>query len=148
MIPGLRASLGKMSSSAPAGTKIMFSDSTSTVQKKIAGGDLPAGTDLSNNGIMAMFEHIVFPFRNLRLSADRCFEVRLVSGLSKAYGEYDSLKEDVAKGLVDTESLQSVLSTELTDIMEPVREEYAASTKWRLAEQLGYDMVDMDNMRI
>jgi tyrosyl-tRNA synthetase len=137
-----------MSSSAPADTKIMFSDSASTVQEKIAGGDLPTGTDLAGNGIMAMFEHIVFPFRALGLSTDPCVEIRLARGLAKRYGDYDSLKEDVANGLVDTGDLQSVLAGELNSIMEPVREEYAASPKWCLAEQLGYDTVDMENMQM
>ncbi|KAL2126946.1 hypothetical protein VTI74DRAFT_11583 [Chaetomium olivicolor] len=145
MIPGLKS--GKMSSSAPADTKIMFSDSSNTVVEKIAGGDLPIGNDPTNNGIMAMFEHIVFPFRRLS-STKPSVEIRLVSGLAKQYGDYDGLKEDFAKGRVDTENLRYVLSGELNDIIGPVREEHAASSKWRVAEQLGYDMVDIASMRV
>ncbi|KAK4149920.1 hypothetical protein C8A00DRAFT_37478 [Chaetomidium leptoderma] len=145
MIPGLKSA--KMSSSAPADTKIMFSDSSDTVQEKIAGANLPVGNDTTNNGIMAMFEHIVFPFRRLR-STKPSIEIRLVSGVAKQYRDYDGLKEDVAKGVVDTEDLRRVLSRELNGIIGPVREEHAASSEWRLAEQLGYDMVDVVDMRL
>jgi hypothetical protein len=137
-----------MSSSAPADTKIMFSDSSDTVEEKIAGGDLPVGDDPTDNGIMAMFEHIVFPFRGLSSSKNPPLEIRLVCGLSRQYGDYDGLKEDVAKGLVNMENLGSVLSREINHIMEPTREEHATNTKWRFAEDQGYDMLDTTNMRV
>jgi tryptophanyl-tRNA synthetase len=146
LIPALKLEAGKMSSSAQADTKIMFSDSSDTVEEKIAGGDLPGGDDPANNGIMSMFEHIVFPFR--RLSSSTNLEIRLESGLSRLYGDYDDLKQDVAKGLVNMESLGCVLSREINHIMEPTREEYATNTKWRLAEEQGYDMVDITKMRV
>jgi hypothetical protein len=135
-----------MSSSARADTKIMFSDSSDTVEEKIAGGDLPTGDDPADNGIMSMFEHIVFPFRGLSSSPD--LEIRLESGASREYGDYEGLKQDVAKGLVDMESLGRVLSRELNHIMEPTRQEYATNTKWRFAEEQGYDMVDTAKMRV
>jgi hypothetical protein len=135
-----------MSSSARADTKIMFSDSSDTVEEKIAGGDLPTGDDPADNGIMSMFEHIVFPFRGLSSSPD--LEIRLESGASREYRDYEDLKQDVVKGLVDMESLGRVLSRELNHIMEPTRQEYATNTKWRLAEEQGYDMVDTAKMRV
>lgn len=139
LIPALKS--GKMSSSGAPETKIMFTDSGDAVEAKIAGADLPTGNDTANNGIMAMFEHIVFPFEELR-STTAAVEIRLVGGDgTKRYTDFEDLKDDVSRGLVESEDLRRVLAAALNSIMEPVREEYRENKEWRLVEQQAYDAV-------
>ncbi|KAF3483849.1 tyrosyl-tRNA synthetase [Arthroderma uncinatum] len=64
MLPSLTG--GKMSSSHPAYTKIMFLDDPKTVREKIAGACCTAG-DVQGNGILPIVQHILMPISELRL---------------------------------------------------------------------------------
>ncbi|KAE8153821.1 Aminoacyl-tRNA synthetase [Aspergillus avenaceus] len=63
MLPSLTG--GKMSSSHPAHTKIMFLDDPDTVRDKIAGALCQAG-NIEQNGILPILKHILFPVSELR----------------------------------------------------------------------------------
>lgn len=136
MIPGLKP--GKMSSSGAEDTKIMFTESEDAVNAKIAGADMPAGDDPSKSGVMAILEHIVFPFRKLG-SARASVEIPLADGDGlKEYWDYEEVEKDFVRGLISPDDLRTVLARELNRILGPVREEYAASSEWRLVEKRAY----------
>ena len=56
---------GKMSSSDPAHTKIMFLDGPETVQRKISGAYCKEG-DVATNGILPILKEILVPISELR----------------------------------------------------------------------------------
>ncbi|KAA8646672.1 uncharacterized protein ATNIH1004_005347 [Aspergillus tanneri] len=135
IIPGLTTE--KMSSSAPAETKISFLDPKDIVDKKIAGAHIRQG-DISANAIMAIFQHIIFPLRLLGIPTSTMIEVRLLNGSIKQYRSYELLELDFLKGVTDQASLRSIVAETINQILEPVREQYKADAEWRLVEKLAY----------
>jgi tyrosyl-tRNA synthetase len=64
LLPSLTA--GKMSSSSPAHTKVMFLDDAATVVDKIAGATCPAG-EVQGNGILPIIEHVLMPISEIHM---------------------------------------------------------------------------------
>ena len=139
MIPGLKSD--KMSSSAPADTKIMFSDSADVVRDKIMDAQWFLGAS-ETNAIMAMFEHIVFPAKALIKEAPG-IKIQLSAAAPSLYDQYDKLKEDFENGLLHPSHLKESLAVELNRIIDSVRQSYADSSEWREAERAGYGTADI-----
>lgn len=64
LLPSLTG--GKMSSSHPPHTKIMFLDDAAVVEKKIAGASCPAGA-VAGNGVLPIIQHILIPVSEIRM---------------------------------------------------------------------------------
>lgn len=131
MIPGLKS--GKMSSSAAADSKILLCDSADAVEAKLC------NADMAPSAVLAILEHIVFPAHALGVTGmANAVEVPLVDGMTKRYGSYEPLRQDLSSGLVDYIATQSVMAKVMNQILEPVRREHAASEDWRAVERLAY----------
>ena len=140
MIPGLKTE--KMSSSAPEDTKIMFFDSAEAVRAKIAEADV-SPTEPTRNALLACLEHIVFPVYALGIMAPGTLpEAALAGGVAKRYESYKDLEEDFFRGLVDVDSLRSLVADTLNHILEPVRQEYATSKEWQAVDRFAYGTPD------
>lgn len=158
LLPGLTG--GKMSSSHPAFTKIMFLDDAETVRAKIAGAACPARV-VEGNGILPIVEHILFPASEISLldldgqgrpdgaggvvgpyAAERAPAGTLFSisdaGGSRNYSTYGQLEGDYVAGLVEPEALKTAVADAVNGLLRPIREAYSVDDEWKAADREGY----------
>lgn len=154
LLPSLTG--GKMSSSSPSHTKIMFLDDPEVVKEKIAGASCPAGT-VQGNGVLPIVQHILMPVGEMRMR----HKANGTSGLSTAkmegalfsvpapekecgchskrrYGTYEELERDYVDGTIGPAALKAAVVDGLNQLLEPIRDMYKGNEEWRGEDRLGY----------
>lgn len=155
---------GKMSSSDPAHTKIMFLDGPETVQQKISGAYCKDG-DVVTNGILPILKEIIIPisvFRSKRLWREESIESRLDNcrpfcsedapegtvftieqdsengwegGHYKAYAE---IERDFADQRLRSATLKTAIAGALNLLLAPIRKAYEQDEGWQAVDKLAY----------
>jgi tyrosyl-tRNA synthetase len=162
MLPSLVG--GKMSSSDPPTTKIMFLDGPDTVRKKIAGANCEAG-DIERNGILPTLKEVLIPISELR--ADRWMpdlETQTATGYprpfcsedapkdtvfsveqgatdsrgSRHYKSYSELQQDFLEKKLDPEALKTAVAEAINQLLSPIRSAYKENKAWRAADEMAY----------
>ncbi|OAQ92608.1 tyrosyl-tRNA synthetase [Purpureocillium lilacinum] len=167
LLPSLTG--GKMSSSHPAHTKIMFLDDADAVVEKLAGAACPPGT-VQGNGVLPIIEHILMPISEIRMLFTESDKANGVNGHASSrvgmfaakgasegtlfsvsirgascecrshrnYCTYEALQKNYVAGLIDADALKDAVARALNQVLQPIRDMYAADNEWRQADQAGY----------
>lgn len=158
---------GKMSSSDPAHTKVMFLDGPETVQRKISGAYCQEG-DIATNGILPILKEILIPiseFRSKRLWRDEgtvesqrqentckpfCSEDAPEGTLftiphdsengweTKHYKSYEEIEHDFAERKLLPATLKASVADAIDLLLAPIREAYAQDEAWQAVDKLAY----------
>ncbi|KAG7099533.1 hypothetical protein E1B28_001372 [Marasmius oreades] len=164
MVPGLAG--GKMSSSDPH-SKIDFLDPPEVVQKKIGKAFCQEG-NVTENGLLAFADAVLFPISALRLEQQKGIDVGgggvHAENLSlkpfvtidapegalfsidrdKNFGgpmHYDSYKEmenDFASKKLHPKDLKSGVGSAIISLLEPIRKAFEENEEWKEVEKLAY----------
>lgn len=162
MLPSLIG--GKMSSSDPSNTKIMFLDGPDTVREKIAGAKCEAG-DIERNGILSMLKEVLIPISELRAARwvpdlqmliptarPRPFcshdaprgtlfsvEQSATDGRgSRHYKSYSELQQDFLQKKLDPEVLKAAVAEAINQLLSPIRNAYKENKAWQAADEMAY----------
>ncbi|KAF7512503.1 hypothetical protein GJ744_001438 [Endocarpon pusillum] len=162
MLPSLVG--GKMSSSDPPNTKIMFLDGPDTVREKIAQANCEAG-DIEKNGILPMLKEVLIPISELRV--ERCMhdaESLTATGYPRPfcsedapkgtvfsveqgatdsrelrhYMSYSELQDDFLQKKLDPEALKTAVAGAINQLLSPIRSAYKENEVWRAADEMAY----------
>jgi tyrosyl-tRNA synthetase len=164
MLPNLLG--GKMSSSHPSSTKIMFLDDPETVTQKICG----ANTKWENgatNGVMASLRDILIPVSQLRSRRLRdgmngidgkkhggiaegqqsfgranspdgtVFSVEVKGGYEH-YSSYEEIEKSLSEGRITSGELNNAVAAAFNRLLDPVRKIYAENKEWQAVAKLAY----------
>lgn len=118
-----------MSSSAAATTKVEFLDSAETVNSKIQLAE--------DDGLLSLIEYIVLPAMHIRNTKTGLSCIQQ-DGKRHRYYTLDKIKADLIAGFLQLDTLKVAVGTALNDILDPVRDAYAANPEWQEMERLGY----------
>ena len=156
---------GKMSSSDPAHTKIMFLDGPETVQRKISGAYCEEG-DVATNGILPILKEILVPiseFRSKRLWREGSIESQMQDisrpfcredapkgtvftieqdsengWEGKNYKAYAEIEQDFADKGLQPATLKAAVAGALNLLLAPIREAYEQDEGWQAVDKLAY----------
>lgn len=152
---------GKMSSSDPPNTKIMFLDGPNTVREKIAGAYCERG-EIAKNGILPTLKEILIPISELWManrrhgqglsggpnpfsSADApegtVFSVEFHAndgGGYRHYQSYDEIEHEFAERTLDPEALKNTVAGALNRLLAPIRRAYRENKAWQEIDTLAY----------
>ncbi|KAM4062691.1 tRNA synthetases class I (W and y) domain-containing protein [Hirsutella rhossiliensis] len=157
LLPSLAG--GKMSSSSPAHTKILFLDDAAAVEEKITRASCPANA-VQGNGVLPIVEHILMPVGDIRLgdkanavdgaTATRgelqegtwfsvaVLETGCEDRLHRSYCTYEELERDYVAGVIEPTALKEAVVDALNRLLEPIRKMYEENEEWRRADQMAY----------
>ena len=164
MLPNLFG--GKMSSSHPENTKIMFLDSPETVEQKIREGYQYQG-DVKKNGVLAALRDILIPFSELcwRRGLDAqvsqgpdadgspkpfcnrddptgtVFTVKVEEENGAKYKQYKSyyeIEQDLCEGRVSHDALIASIAAAFNTLLAPIRETYNKHEEWQNVSRQAY----------
>lgn len=158
---------GKMSSSDPAHTKIMFLDDPDTVRAKISGASCEAG-NVDTNGILPTLKEVLIPISELRVerfrdqaagqnppnnatsTADRrpfcsgdapggaVFTVELDQGKRRHYQSYDEIERDFVENRLDPGKLKAAVAEAFNQLLAPIRKAYDENNEWQAVDKVAY----------
>lgn len=152
---------GKMSSSDPPNTKIMFLDGPNTVREKISGAYCEAG-EIAKNGILPTLKQILIPISELRverqkqghsLSSDQkpfcstnapkgaVFSVELNTkdgGGCRHYKSYDEIEQEFGQKKLDPVALKEAVAEALNQLLAPIRSSYRENKAWQEVDKVAY----------
>jgi tyrosyl-tRNA synthetase len=165
LLPSLTG--GKMSSSHPAHTKIMFLDDAEEVRTKINNASCLTGV-AEGNGVLPIAEHILFPIsevwawehetpqgassgqtrdRHAFIAEDApaktLFSVT-TGGPSnpetsnRHFVTYEALEQEYVSGIIQPQDLKHAVAKALNAVLEPIRSAYAHSEEWKQSDRMGY----------
>ncbi|KAF3057144.1 Tyrosine-tRNA ligase, cytoplasmic [Daldinia childiae] len=148
MLPSLRG--GKMSSSHPPETKIMFQDPAPVVKEKIEKAYASAATT-DQNGVFALVKDMLLPIRLLQ--AEGILEVQGAPGerrskglvlprtngrIPKEYLSIDEIKHDLEVKELASEVFTTAVADAVNILLDHVRQAYAMNEEWQKADKYGY----------
>jgi len=125
MVPGLTG--GKMSSSE-AESKIDLLDDSETVIRKIDSA-LCSRDNVSENGILAFIEHVIWPLFN-KITVAQLDPVLA----PKVYETHESLVADFVSGSLEGSELKSIAATHINKLLDPIRKEFECEKLQQLAK--------------
>jgi tyrosyl-tRNA synthetase len=111
MVPGLSG--GKMSSSE-LDSKIDLLDDDETVKAKLNSA-LCSKENLSDNGVLAFIEHVIWPLSSGRIT---------IESQSKDYVEHQELVDDFVAGTITEADLKAATASYINQLLEPIRKEF------------------------
>lgn len=137
LLPGLNGA--KMSSSKGASTKIEFLDTAEAVRQKIMDSRFDKD-NLDNNGLLSLIEMIIIPLIQIRTSTGSQwkFSCEMLDEGKREYSTYEEVLLDYKKGKLEVNSIKTAVAATLNQILEPVRQAYAASEEWQEVARLAY----------
>lgn len=162
MLPGLVG--GKMSSSDPPNTKIMFLDGPNTVREKIAQANCEAG-DIEKNGILPTLKEVLIPISELRVDrwmhdaepltatgyprpfcsedAPKGTVFSVEQGETdrrelKHYMSYSELQHDFLQKKLDPEALKTAIAGAINQLLSSIRSAYKENEVWQAADEMAY----------
>lgn len=155
MLPGLTG--GKMSASDP-NSKIDFLDSPAQLKKKLKGAFCEEG-NVENNALLSFVKAVLMPISSLRLEtqdpvhktfvykgqegeepapAGTIFSVPRRDQSTLHYATFEPMEEDFRNKLIHPGDLKAVVTTALTELLEPVQKEFENSKEWQEVTNLAY----------
>jgi tyrosyl-tRNA synthetase len=149
MLPGLTG--GKMSSSDP-NSKIDFLDPPATLKKKLKAAFCEEG-NIENNALLSFVKAVLMPISSLRIEtqdpvfkpfaeegapAGTVFSIPRREQETLHYVEFGPMEEDFKNKLIHPGDLKAVVTTVLTQLLEPVQKEFENSPEWQEATNLAY----------
>lgn len=137
LLPGLNGA--KMSSSKGASTKIEFLDTAEVVTQKIMDSKFDKD-NLDNNGLLSLIEMIIIPLIQIRTPTGSPwkFSCETANEGNREYGTYEEVLLDYQKGKLEVNSIKTAVAATLNEILEPIRQAYAASEEWQKVATLAY----------
>lgn len=127
ILPGL--SDGKMSASGNPNSKIVLDDSSSDVNRKLKkcfsiDGPFEDRTSIKDNGLLAVFKQIIFPFNNGPIVVDR----KERFGGPVTFSNFEAMEDDFATGKIISADLKPAAAKQLNMILEPIRQKLSLSS--------------------
>lgn len=149
MLPGLTGA--KMSSSEP-NSKIDFLDPPAMLKKKLKQAFCEEG-NVENNALLSFVKAVLMPISSLRIETqDAVFKSFAEEGAPTGtvfsiprreqttlhYVEFAPMEEDFKNKLIHPGDLKAVVTTVLSQLLEPVQKEFEATPEWQEATALAY----------
>jgi tyrosyl-tRNA synthetase len=149
ILPGLTG--GKMSSSDPS-SKIDFLDPPAALKKKLKAAFCEEG-NVENNALLSFVKAVLMPISSLRIEtqdpvfksfaeegapAGTVFSIPRREQETLHYVEFGPMEEDFKNKLIHPGDLKAVVTTVLTQLLEPVQKEFESSLEWQEATNLAY----------
>ncbi|KIM31232.1 hypothetical protein M408DRAFT_255852 [Serendipita vermifera MAFF 305830] len=149
MLPGLTGA--KMSSSDPS-SKIDFLDPPASLKKKLKQAFCEEG-NVENNALLAFVKAVLMPISSLRLETQDCefksfaeegapagtvFSIPRRDQTTLHYVEYAPMEEDFKNKLIHPGDLKAVVTTVLSQLLEPVQKEFETTQEWQEVTALAY----------
>lgn len=122
MIGGLKEGQRKMSKSDPENA-IFMADSVEDVKRKIKRAYCVEG-EVEDNAVLEIIKFFIFGLRNQ-------FKLTKKFGDDVVYEDYAKLEEDYKAKEVHPDDLKKSTSSQLNDILEPIREHFRNDPKAR-----------------
>ncbi|KAI1774023.1 tyrosine tRNA ligase [Hypoxylon cercidicola] len=135
MVPGL-GEAQKMSSSEPD-SKIDLLDSADVVAKKLKKA-VCFPKKIEGNGVVAFVEHVIFRVASLKTGGKPHFTVERRDEEPLVYDDIEKLKADFEADILTPQLLKTALTKALNELLDPIRNEYAASEEWQKVTELAY----------
>lgn len=135
MVPSLGAG-AKMSASDPD-SKIDLLDSAEAVEKKLKKAVCPP-KQIEGNGVVAFVEHVIFRALSLKSDGNPEFIIERREGEPLIYSSLEKLKEDYAADVLTPQLLKAGLVKHLNELLEPIRQAFAADPEWQELLALAY----------
>lgn len=149
MLPGLTGA--KMSSSDPS-SKIDFLDPPAAVKKKLKQAFCEEG-NVENNALLSFVKAVLMPISSLRLEtqdpafkpfaaedapAGTIFSVPRRDQETLHYTEFGPMEEDFKNKLIHPGDLKAIVTSVLSQLLEPVQKEYESNAQWQEVTNLAY----------
>lgn len=139
MVPGLGQG-GKMSASDP-NSKIDILETDKNIKKKIASAYCAPG-DVTDNGVIAFVENVIQPIHELKSDKVGHFEFFIDRpekyGGPITYTSVEQLKKDFAEEKLSPVDLKTGVSTQIIELLAPIREDFANTPDFQEAQAKGY----------
>ena len=138
MVPGLQG--GKMSASDP-NSKIDILDPPEVVRKKISKA-FAKPRDLTNNGLLAFIEFVLFPASELRaasLDDPPRFEVKRNGPEPPlVYHDMETMRKDYVADTLTPQLLKAAVADAINELLAPIRASFDADPDWQKVLPLAY----------
>ncbi|KCV67514.1 hypothetical protein H696_06033 [Fonticula alba] len=134
MVPGLQ---GAKMSASQADSKIDLLDSRETIFSKIATAQCSPG-EIEGNPLLCFAQYVLFPARALNPAGGPVTLAPAAGGAPRAFDTFDQLRDAFQAGEVTPDDLRALVSTGISDLIDPIREQFTGDARWAESEAKGY----------
>ncbi|KAG9245651.1 tRNA synthetases class I-domain-containing protein [Calycina marina] len=131
----------KMSAS-DADSKIDLLDSPADVEKKLRKAKC-VPKEVTDNGVLAFVEHVIFRALTLRTGKPAVFKVERRDQEPLIYDDIQTLKNDYSADVLTPQLIKAALTTHLNDLLAPIQAEYQASQDFQEVHAQAYPVVEV-----